>query len=56
MKVSHVLAWQKGLQEESSCTQNAHKDKDPQKDPVNHHGNILPVILDLKGLKEQGIF
>lgn len=44
---SYVLPKEQGLQEETCCTQNAHQDKDPQEYPVNHHGNILPVILDL---------
>ena len=43
---SHVLCKEKGLQEETCCSQNAHQGEDPQEYPVNHHGNVLPVILN----------
>lgn len=36
------------LQEEANGSQNAHQHKDPKEDAVNHHGNILPIILHLR--------
>lgn len=36
-----------GLEEESQCSQYAHRHKHPQEDPVDDHCDVLPVILYL---------
>lgn len=36
-----------GLEEESQCSQHTHGHKDPQEDPVDDHGHVLPVVLHL---------
>lgn len=38
----------KRLEEESHGSQDAHGHKHPEEDSINHHGNILPVILHLR--------
>lgn len=35
------------LKEEAYGSQHTHQHKDPKEDAVNHHGNILPIILHL---------
>lgn len=39
------------LHEQPQCPQDANRHKYPEKDPVNHHGNIFPVIFHLREKK-----
>lgn len=36
------------LQEESQCSQYAHRHKDPEEDSVDDHCHVLPVVLHLQ--------
>lgn len=38
-------------QEKADGPKQAHYDEHPQEDPVNHHGDVLPVFLHLCGIK-----
>lgn len=40
------------LEEESQCSQHTHCHKNPQEDPVDDHGDVLPVILHLRKRRE----
>lgn len=42
------------LQEHADGAKDADKDKDPEEQAVNHHGNILPVLTHLDGGDEGG--
>lgn len=35
------------LQEHAHCAEHAHKHENPQEEPVNHHGDVLPVLAHL---------
>lgn len=37
------------LEEHAHRAEHADKHKDPQKEAVDHHGNVLPVLADLRG-------
>ena len=39
------------LQDDSGRTHQHRHGEDPQKQPVQHHGHVLPVLYDLKGMK-----
>lgn len=43
----------KWLEEKSHGSQDAHSHKNPEEDSINHHGNVLPVILHLWGHKKK---
>lgn len=36
------------LEEESHCSQHAHRHKNPEEDPVDDHRHVLPVVLHLQ--------
>ncbi len=37
--------------QDDPCSAHAHRQgEDPQEEPVQHHGHVLPVLLDLGGL------
>ena len=36
------------LQEHADCAKDTDEDKDPKEQPVDHHGNILPVLTHLE--------
>lgn len=42
------------LEEESQCSQHAHRHKNPEEDPVDDHGHVLPVVLHLQGAQGGG--
>lgn len=35
------------LQKHAHCAEHTHKHKNPQEEPVNHHGDVLPVLAHL---------
>lgn len=35
------------LQEHAHCAEHTHKHKDPQEEPIDHHGNVFPVLAHL---------
>lgn len=43
-----VVTLEQRLHEEAQCPDHTHAHKDPQKESVDHHGNILPVFNDLQ--------
>lgn len=48
-----VVALKERLNKESECAGDTHYDKNPEEEPVNHHGYILPVLNDLHGTCKQ---
>ena len=42
-----VVALEQRLNEQPQCSDHTHQDEDPQEQPVDHHGNVLPVLDDL---------
>lgn len=41
------------LEKESQSSQHAHRHKNPKENPVDDHGNVLPVILHLKRQRKE---
>lgn len=42
-----VVALEQRLHEEAQRSHHTHQDEDPQEEPVDHHGHVLPVLDDL---------
>lgn len=45
---SRLVPRQQRLQKQSRRPQNAHQDEDPQENAIDDHGDVLPIILNLK--------
>lgn len=43
----YCVILEEGLQEHAQCAEHTNKHKDPQKEAVDHHGDILPVLAHL---------
>ena len=42
-----VVALEQRLHEQPQRSDHTHQDEDPQEQPVDHHGDVLPVLDDL---------
>lgn len=44
-----------GVGKDGQCAHGGENDKDPQEHAVHHHGNVLPVLLQLPGGRDKRV-